>query len=203
VSEKIKLNKKITENEFENGYWYARELKYFAKEIGIRDTSKLRKDQLEKLIKNFIRTGKVKNPQSKTVKPKATKDYKLGLTLTLPIKNFTDNHETKEFIRREALKVRPGLKKKSGAQYRLNRWRERQIANQKKITYGDLIRQYIKLNETTRSFKKIPHGRYINFLSEYLSHEKGATRHAAIKAWKQLKKLDAPKDYKSWKKLVG
>lgn len=49
--------------------------------------------------------------------------------------------------------------------------------------------------------KKIPQARYINFLSEYLSNEKAATRHDAIHAWKQLKKLNAPKDYKSWKKL--
>jgi hypothetical protein len=125
----------------------------------------------------------------------------LGLTLALPVKNFTDNHQTKEFIKREALKIRPGLKKKSGAQYRLNRWREQQIANHKRITYEDLIKQYIRLNETIGSFKRIPQARYINFLSEYLSNEKPATRQDAIHAWKRLKKLDAPKDYKSWKKL--
>jgi hypothetical protein len=199
----VKLTKKITAKEFDNGYWYALDLKSFAKEIGIQHTSRLRKDELERLIKEFIRTGKV--PDAKPQKPhsKEAKDYELGLTLDRLIRNFTDNKETKEFIKREALKIRPAFKKKSGAQYRLNRWRERQINKGRKITYGDLIRQYIRLNETKKPFKKIPHGRYINFVADYLANEKDATRHDAIHAWKQLKKLDIPKDYKSWKRLTN
>ena len=200
MSNKIKLTRNIKEHEFDNGYWYAHELKLFAKEIGVHDTTRLRKDELEKLIKDFIRTGKVRAAKPKKLHSKGTKDHELGLTLRLPIKNFVDNKETKEFIKKEALKINPDLKKKSGAQYRLNRWREQQLKNGKKITYQDLIRQYIKLNET-KSFKRIPHGRYINFMADYLANEKDASRIDAIRAWKRLKKLDVPKDYKSWKTL--
>jgi hypothetical protein len=49
------------------------------------------------------------------------------------------------------------------------------------------------LNQTEGAFAKIPHGRYINFISEFLTHEKGATREEAVSAWKKLKETDVPK----------
>jgi hypothetical protein len=49
-------------------------------------------------------------------------------------------------------------------------------------------------------FAKIASGRYINFLAAYLANEEDATHAAARAAWKQLKKLDVPKDYPSWKR---
>ena len=198
---RIRLTKDITEKEFDNGYWYASDLKTFAKGIGVQNSSQLRKDELERLIKNFIMTGRVTQPKRKPLIQNVSKDYELGLALTLSIKNFIGNKETKKFIEREALKIRPGLKKKSGSQYRLNRWRESQIESGKKITYGDLVRQYIKLNEMKEPFEIIPHARYINFIADYLAYEHGATRKQAIKAWKQLKKLLMPKDYESWKNI--
>jgi hypothetical protein len=50
------------------------------------------------------------------------------------------------------------------------------------------------------SFEKVPHGRYINFVAEFLAADKGATRAEAIAAWTELKGLDVPKDYASWVK---
>jgi hypothetical protein len=50
-------------------------------------------------------------------------------------------------------------------------------------------------------FEKIPHGRYINFVAEFLAAEKGATRAEAIAAWTELKELDVLKDYASWVKV--
>jgi hypothetical protein len=47
-------------------------------------------------------------------------------------------------------------------------------------------------------FEKVPHGRYINFVAEFLTAEKGATRAEAIAAWAELKELAVPKDYASW-----
>ena len=68
-------------------------------------------------------------------------------------------------------------------------------------TYGDLVREYVRLNQTKGSFAQVPHDRYINFLSDFLKAEEGATRDQALKAWKELKTLDAPKNYRSWKKF--
>jgi len=185
--------------QFENGYWYATELKHFADSLGIPSASKLRKDEIEKAITTYLRTGKIEAPTRRRLTKTGVKDIELGLSLDLPIVNYTSNKITKSFIEKEAQKIAPGIKKKSGARYRLNRWREEQLTSGKRITYADLIKQYVALNQTEGMFEKIPHVRYVNFLAEFLAKEKGATREAGIKAWKEIKKLDMPNTYRAWK----
>ena len=51
----------MTLDQFDNGYWYIDQIKDFAKKIGMKSASKLRKDQLERLIRHFIQTGELKN----------------------------------------------------------------------------------------------------------------------------------------------
>lgn len=121
---KAKLTKFMTTEQFDHGYWYANEIKIFAKEIGINNYSKLRKDELEELIKNFLKTGKVKNSESKNVVKSGLKDLDMGLTRQLPIINYTSYRQTKQFIKTEATRLSPELKIRSGAWYRLNRWRD-------------------------------------------------------------------------------
>ncbi|MCE9499529.1 MAG: hypothetical protein K8R21_03360, partial [Leptospira sp.] len=70
-----------------------------------------------------------------------------------------------------------------------------------RITYSDLVNQFVKLCQTREKFEKIPQVRYINFLSDFLKKEKKATREDAIKAWKKIKKLDMPKTYDAWAKF--
>ena len=202
---KPKLSKSMTVREFDNGYWYALEIKAFADEIGIPAASKLRKDELEELIKHFLRTGNIKNATRKTLQRSGIRDVERGLSLKLPVVNFTNDKETKDFIVQEALKIAPNLKRKSGARYRLNRWREQQIENGIKITYRDLVKEYVRLNQMEGSFPQvqIPSGRYINFLSDFLAGEKNPTRAQALKAWQQLKQADIPKNYRAWKKKYG
>jgi hypothetical protein len=48
---KSRLSKNMTVAEFDNGYWYAAEMKDFAQMIGIPHASKLRKDELGRSIK--------------------------------------------------------------------------------------------------------------------------------------------------------
>ena len=197
---KAKLTKQITEAAFDNGYWYANEIKAFAKEIGIAHSSKLRKDELEKLIKIFLRTGKVPSATRKNIIKEGIKDLDKGLDKSLPVVNYSSNKQTKGFVISEALKRVSDLKVKPGVWYRLNRWRDEQMTNELQITYGDLIQQFIKLNENEDKFEKAAVGRYINFVAEYLANEQNATRAQAISEWKKLKLLDIPKDYTSWKK---
>ena len=127
------------------------------------------------------------------------KDVERGLTMKLPIENYTSNRETKDFIVEQAHRIAPEVRKKSGVWYRLNRWREEHIMSGKRPTYGDLVRHYIALNKVER-FEKIPHGRYINFVAAFLVADSGVTRAEAIAAWRELKALDVPKDYASWVK---
>jgi len=195
----LRLSMKLSE--FDNGYWYATEIKSFAKSIGIAHSGKLRKDELEEMIRQFLKTGKMAAPGKRRWAPSGESDLKKGLRLGLPIVHYVGNRETKAFIAREALKMAPGMRKKSGARYRLNRWREEALAKGRRITYGDLVRQYVTLNRSEKPFKPIPVGRYINFLSEFLSSGKNATRSKAIQAWKELKTLAIPKRYREWKKM--
>jgi hypothetical protein len=191
------LSPTMTLREFENGYWYLDQLKKFAERIGVPAAKKLRKDELEIAIMAFLRTGHaelfVKRPLRKT----GARDVERGLNLNLPIERYTSNRETKDFIVEQARVMAPDIREKSGVWYRLNRWREDQVTSGRHSTYGDLVRQYIALNRMER-FEKIPHGRYINFVAEFLAAEKGSTRAEAIAAWIEIKTLDVPKDYASW-----
>jgi hypothetical protein len=40
----------MTLREFENGYWYLDDLRDFARQIGIPETTKLRKDEIERAV---------------------------------------------------------------------------------------------------------------------------------------------------------
>jgi hypothetical protein len=180
----------MTLRDFENGYWYLDQLKNFAGRIGIPAAKKLRKDELEKAVVAFLRTGKAALPTSRSLRRVGVKDVERGLNLNLRIEHYTSNRETKEFIVEQARRMMPEVREKSGVWYRLNRWREEQLTSGKHPTY-------IALNRMER-FKKVPHVRYINFLAEFLAAEKGATRADAIAAWTELKELDTPKDYASW-----
>jgi hypothetical protein len=193
------LSPTMTLRDFENGYWYLDQLKKFAERIGVPAANRLRKDELEKAIVVFLRTGAAALPTERSLRRTGAKDVERGLSLKLRIGNYTSNRETKDFIVEQARLMAPEVREKSGVWYRLNRWREEQITSGKHPTYGDLVRQYIALNKMQR-FEKVPHGRYINFVAEFLAADKGATRAEAIAAWTEVKKLDVPKDYASWVK---
>ena len=191
------LSPTMTLRDFENGYWYLDQLKNFAERIGIPAAKRLRKDELEKAIVAFLRTGNAALPTERSLRKTGVKDVERGLNLKLRIENYTSNRETKDFIAERARVMAPEVREKSGVWYRLNRWREEQITSGEHPTYGDLVLQYIVLNKMQR-FERVPHGRYINFVAEFLGAHKRATRAEAIAAWTELKELDVPKDYVSW-----
>jgi len=197
---KTKLSTSMTLTQFDNGYWYATELKEFAETIGIPFANKLRKDELETAIKHLLKTGKIKSPTKRRLATSGPKDVELGLSLGLPVVVYTNDKETNAFLDREARKLAPGLMRKSGVRYRHNRWREEQLVNGVKLTYRDVVKEYVRLNQIEEPFAQIPVGRYINFVSDFLAAKKGATREQAMKAWQQLKTLDIPKNYRSWAK---
>jgi hypothetical protein len=194
-----KLSTSMTQAQFDNGYWYAIELREFAKAIGIPSASKLRKDELEKAIQAFLKTGKIASPTRRRLTTSGARDVEQGLSLGLPVVVYTNDRETKDFLEREAQRLVPGLRRKSGVRYRLNRWREEQLVKGVKLTYGDLVKEYVRLSLTKGPFAHIPHGRYVNFMSDFLA--RGGTREQALRAWKKLKKLDVPKNYAAWVKF--
>ncbi len=120
----------------------------------------------------------------------------------LPIAHYTSNKITKGFIIGLARKKDPGFKPRPGVRYRLNRWREEQLTAGKRLTYGALARQLYALSRPETEFKRIAHGRYMNFVSGFMKHHKDATHAKAVSAWNVLKELPVAKDYGSWLKTT-
>jgi hypothetical protein len=198
MNKKRALSESMTDADFDNGYWYASELQEFAVRIGIPSANKLRKDELEKALKHFLRTGEAKTLVKRNLSKSGVRDVDRGLTLDLPVVHYTSNRETKEFIEREAAKLEPGFKRASGTRYLLNRWREEQLSKGKRITYGDLVKRAIELNKTKDGPLRIEHGRYINFVSDFMAANKKASLDDAVSAWHKLKAMNVSKTYKSW-----
>lgn len=192
----------MTETEFDNGYWYATELRLFAVKLAIPGASRFRKDQLEVAIKRMLRTGEIALDANPKQARRGVRDIDRGLRLDLPVVHYTSNKETKQFIEREAAKIEPGFKRASGTRYLLNRWREEQIAGGRNITYGDLMLQAIALNKSKTGPLRVEHGRYLNFISDFMAENKGAAHADAVKAWHEVKAMDAPKTYAAWKRAI-
>src|SRR5437762_5232502 len=85
----------MTLTQFDNGYWYATELKTFAETIGFPSAGKLRKDELEKAIRLFLKTGEIKNPAKRNLSMSGIKDIQRGLRLDLPVVVYTDRKSTR------------------------------------------------------------------------------------------------------------
>ena len=186
----------MTITEFENTYWYTSELKALAKSLKIPVDSKIRKDQLEALIIQFLKTGTV-NQKNRFRSKSRDRDILNNHTY---VENFSNKKETWEFIQSEMDKRVPGLKPKSGAKYWLNRWIENKLSDGEKITYNDVICEYIRLNKIEGKLPQIPSCKFNNFISDYLANEKNATREDALDAWTKLKDMKVKKDYITWKK---
>jgi hypothetical protein len=184
---------------FDHGYWYAVDLKRVAHSIGIASAGRLRKDQLEQAIRTFLATRRLCVAAKVTPAPR-DRDVDLGLTLDRRVARYTNDPATKAFLEREAARMSPAYRRRSGARYRLNRWRDAQLAAGRRITYRDLVREYVRLSEPGERFARIPHTRYINFLAEFLEREPGATRPAAIRAWHAVKQMDCPNTYAAWRR---
>ena len=81
------LSPTMTVREFENGHWYAVQLKAFAEQIGIPGAQKLRKDELETAIVAFLRTGERAVPTMRSLRKTGVTDLERGLTRTLRIEH--------------------------------------------------------------------------------------------------------------------
>ena len=193
----------MTVAQFDNGYWYAVELKRFATRLGIEQAGTLRKDEIEAAIRVRLRGGAIATSGRKLRRSSSEpRDVERGLHTRRRVIRYTNDPMTKTFLEREAAKLDPSYRRRSGARYRLNRWREEQLARGVKLTYGDLVAAYVRLSRPSERYERIGSTRYINFLAEYLSEEPGASRAAGIEAWHALKRMDCPKTYRAWRRAT-
>jgi SAP domain-containing new25 len=193
-----KLSKDMTLRQFDHGYWYATEIKRFAQSLGVPAAHRLRKDELEKAIRHFLVHGKVTNPTKRDSSRSGIKDVDRGLRLDRRVILYTNKRDTKSFLEREARRLDPTFKRRSGARYRLNRWREAQLTRGARITYRDLVREYVRLNRPETTYRRAPVDRYVYFLSDFMAANPGARMAAAIRAWKTVKRMNSPKNYRAF-----
>ena len=193
-----KLAKTMTLRQFDHGYWYATEIKRFAQSLGLPSAHKLRKDELEKAIRHFLAHGEVTSPTKRDLSRSGIKDVDRGLQLDLAVILYTNDRETKAFLEREARRLDPTFKRRSGARYRLNRWRDAQLTRGAHITYRDLVKEYVRLNDPETRHRRAPVDRYVYFLSDFMAANPGAPMAAAIRAWKTVKTMDSAKNYRAF-----
>jgi hypothetical protein len=192
------LSTGMTLRQFDHGYWYATEVKRFARSLGVPAAHKLRKDELEKVIRHFLTHGRITSATKRDLSRSGIKDVDRGLRLDRRVVLYTNDRETKAFLEREARKLDPTFTRRSGARYRLNRWREAQLMRRVRITYRDLVKAYVRLNRAETAYRRVPSGRYINFLSDFMAANPGSSMAVAIRSWKAIKRMNAPKNYRAF-----
>src|SRR5260370_3890838 len=94
----VKLSTPMTETDFDNGYWYAEDLKTFAEKIGVPSARRLRKDELEQAVTTFLRTGDPKSFARRDLTKFGPPDVDLGLRLALPVCHCPSSPPTQNFI---------------------------------------------------------------------------------------------------------
>ena len=183
--------------EFDDGYFYATELKGFARQLGIA-VGRRRKLELEALIRDFLRTGVVPVP---TPEPRrrsgAGRDRLAAGTV---VRHYVDDRTTKDFLRGMVRVRAPSLRDKSGQWYWLNDWRRGQLQAGRHITYADLGNRLLDLMRTEGRLSRIPAARFNNFMTDFRADpaNKGKSRADAVAAWEYIKSAPGPKTYAAY-----
>ncbi len=196
-----KLYSTMSVEEFAKGYFYADELKAFAKTLGI-DVGTLRKNEVEAHIKARL-SGDKDTPLPKSVSNRKTGGRRDRLSPDACVVNYVGDRATKAFLKEEISKRDPQLRDKSGQWYWLNDWRKKQIASNRKITYRQLIDRLYELMTSEERLPRIPSTRFNNFITDFLADpdNDGATRQKAMEEWEKLKKMPIEKNYRQYKKF--
>ncbi len=192
------LDKNMSVEEFDAHYFYATELKLFARQIGIR-TGKLRKFEIEGLIRAYLATGELPDrPADRTRKSNMPDDM---LSIDTIVKNYNGNKRTKAFLLELVFRRDPNSPDKSGQWYWLNDWRRRQFEKKIPFTYGDLAEQLLTLRRTKGRLPQIPSARMNNFITDFLgdTSNKGLGKAHAMEAWQKVKTMPGEKTYTAYK----
>ncbi|HVX47351.1 MAG TPA: SAP domain-containing protein [Mycobacteriales bacterium] len=195
MSDQVALSPQMSVADFDNGYFYAADLKRFAREIGIV-IGNFRKFELEELIRDYLRTGRV--PPVEPARPRGQRDRLSPATV---VTNYVDDRATKDFLLSLAGEE---LTSKSGQWYWLNDWRrERQKAGAR-FTYRDLADRLRQLMQTDGRLPQIPSARMNNFITDFRTdsaNDPGVPRDAVMSAWMWLKQQPGPNTYAEYRRL--
>ena len=195
------LHREMSVEEFDNGYFYAAELKDFARDLGIT-VGNFRKFELEKLIREFLETGKV--PDRKPVLPRKAGKARDVLKADTTVTNYVGDKKTKAFLLELVYAEAPGLHQKSGQWYWLNDWRRKRQEAQECFTYSDLAGHLRTLMQTKGRLPRIPSARMNNFVTDFMADpaNAGISRKEVLNAWNWLKAQPGPNTYGEFCNLV-
>ncbi len=192
-----RLRSSMSVEEFDDGYFYATELKTYARQLGIA-VGRRRKLELEALIRDFLRTGVVPSPAPEP--RRRSGDGRDSLAAETVVRNYVDDRRTKEFLRGLVHARAPSPRDKSGQWYWLNDWRRRQIQAGRRITYADLGNRLLELVRTEGRLPRIPAARFNNFITDFRADpaNEGQSRADAVAAWERIKSIPGPKTYAAY-----
>lgn len=198
----VTLHQGMSVEEFDNGYFYASELRAFARELGIT-VGNFRKFELEELIREFLRTGRV--PDHKPALPRKVGKARDVLKGDLVVTNYVGDKKTKAFLLELVHAKAPGLSHKSGQWYWLNDWRRKKQEAQEYFTYGDLAEHLCTLMQTKGRLPRIPSARMNNFITDFMADpaNAGIPREKVLKAWNWFKEQPGPKTYDEFCNLIS
>ena len=195
-----KLRASMSVEEFDDGYFYAAELKVFALQLGIT-VGRRRKLELEELIRGYLRTGVV--PPAKPAPDRWSGKERDRLAAETIVRAYVDDRTTKAFLRDFVRARAPSLKDKSGQWYWLNVWRRTQLQAGQHISYADLGNRLLELMRSEGRLPRIPAARFNNFVTDFLADpaNKGRSRTDAVAAWERIKSVPGPKTYQAYAAL--
>ena len=188
--------------EFNNGYFYVSDLRTFARELGIT-VGNFRKFELEELIREYLRTGKV--PDRKPVSPRKTGTVRDVLKEETVVTNYVGDRKTKAFLLELVHAEAPGLRNKSGQWYWLNDWRRKRQVARERFTYRDLAGHLRMLMQTRGRLPQILSARMNNFITDFRADpaNAGISRDEVLKAWNWLKAQPGPNTYHEFRNLLS
>ncbi len=193
------LRPNMTVAQFDAGYFYAAELKSFAKKIGIH-VGNFRKIELEELIREYLRKGVI--PKRRPVLPRETGKERDPLAADNPVQQYVGDRKTKDFLLELVHRKSPGLKDKSGQWYWLNDWRRQMQERHAVFSYRDLADHLRKLMSAEGRLPQIPSARMNNFITDFRADpaNRNVTRQEILTAWNALKQMQGPKTYAAYRK---
>ncbi len=193
------LRPQMSVQEFDDGYFYAAELKEFARELGI-PVGNRRKIELEQLIRQYLTTGRV--PAGRPVSPRRSGEPRDRLAPEVVVTNYVGDTATKAFLLECVYAESPGLRDKSGQWYWLNDWRRKQQEAGATFTYRDLANRLRELMQTEGRLPQIPSARMNNFITDFRADPASPpiSRDVLLQEWQWLKKQPGPKTYTEYRR---
>lgn len=189
----------MTVAELDDGYYYAADLKQFARELGI-PVGNRRKVELEELIREYLSTSRV--PSRMPVLPRKAGQPRDRLARDVVVTNYVGDKTTKSFLLECVDADAPGLRDKSGQWYWLNDWRRAKQEAGARFTYGDLADRLRELRQTKGRLPQIPSARMNNFKTDFRADPRNAETPGddVLDAWMWLKQQPGPNTYAEYRR---